>query len=461
MRRLVAGLLAVSVMAAVVVISASARSAGHVRQGSWSSVYAIGSPTAFVSAPQVAVGDAGRAVIGWESGPPPEVRAGPGAASRAAARDSTDRSSVMAATGTLPTAIGEPVILSSPGANVEGGPEVAMAGSGVAYLAWPQTSRLVWMVSAVQDGQHSKPRRLGVPAGAQLQELASAGAGRVAAVWLQYRVHSAPAFRYALLRRSGSIGRVVTIAHLGSPLESVHFAINDRGAVLASWVNTGKPFGNQPRVSAERCDPTGRCAERQTVGLGRPLGQDLNDATTLSDDGAASILISGYGPGLEAAVSHGNQPFPRTSMVSATGEQQVSAAQGAGGAMAAFYVGGIPVRTLAWSRLPSGRDAFTAPRILSRSATDAPVVAGNPGGDVAMAWTQAPLGEITEDSYSIHALTGGDGTLTPATTIARGAEHIAAGTLATGIDHRGEAIVVWSRFTPSGSQGVFASTYTP
>jgi hypothetical protein len=85
---------------------------------------------------------------------------------------------------------------------------------------WPQTKAYVWMVATAEGGRFSPPRSLGIPAGAQLQELATGGGGPVEAVWLQYGVHSAPAFRYARLDRRGRVGRVVTIGDLGSPLEN-------------------------------------------------------------------------------------------------------------------------------------------------------------------------------------------------------------------------------------------------
>jgi len=185
-------------------------------------------------------------------------------------------------------------------------------------------------------------------------------------VWLQYGVHSAPAFRYAMLDRRGQVGRVVTIGHLGSPLETVQFAVNGQGAVAASWVNTGKPFGNRPRVSAELCDPLARCAPRRTISFKRPIGQNDEVSTTFSDGRTATVLISGYANGfhygLQAAISRGGGPFLSTPMISPTGANQVASAAGARGAVAAFNVGGIPVKTLAWSRLRANGALFTKPQ---------------------------------------------------------------------------------------------------
>ncbi len=411
----------------------------------------------------------GRAVVGWSGGTPPLVYAG-GLRNRLSS--SPSRSSgltVMAATGRLPGRVADPVRVSLAGADVDSGPKVAVGGVGVAYVAWPQTQRYVWMVSTARGTHFSTPRPLGIPAGAQLQALASPGGGPVAAVWLRYHVHSAPALRYALLGQTGTVGRVVTIAQLGSPLQSVQFAINDAGAVVASWANTGRPFGNRVRVSAERCSPAGRCAARQTVSFARPAGQDVSIATTLSDAGTAAIVISSYDQetaprqavrsrGLEAAVSRTGGPFRSTPLISATGRNEAASAQGRNSAIAVFNVGGIPIRTLAWSRLrPSG--AFTAPQILDRNEIGTPVIAGAPAGDVTLAWTDAPLGNLTATSTSIHATTGNGGTLARPQTIAPGRDRIAEATLATGIDHHGNAIVIWDSSATSGTHGVFAATY--
>lgn len=451
---------------------ASTPSAAGAHRGSWSSPHAITSARAYASSPQAAVGGSGRLLVAWNGGTPPRITIGGPSIPQHSTAGSSAGLKVIAALGSLPGRIGRPAVLSRPGAVAVGAPKTAVAGTGVAYVVWPQTRRYVWMVAAAKGQRFSAPRPLGIPAGAQLQELASAGSGPVAAVWLQYHVHSAPAFRYALLNQSGKVGRTVTIAHLGSPLENVQFAINDHGTVVASWVNTGKLFGNRPRVSAERCNPAGHCTARQTVRFDHPIGQDVNVATTLSDNGTAVIVISGYRQGtpqhfettrygLQAAVSRGNAPFRSTPMISSTGENQAASAQGSGGAIAAFNVGGIPVRTLAWSRLANSAANFTRPQVLDHSEISVPVIASNPSGNTVLAWTDAPLGEITATSYSIHATTGTGGPLARPRTIAPGRDHIAEATLATAIDHRGDAIVIWNEWANSQPHGVFASTYTP
>jgi hypothetical protein len=325
-----------------------------------------------------------------------------------------------------------------------------------------------WVVATAPGDRFSRPRALGIPARAQLQELASGGDGPVAAVWLQYGVHSAPAYRYALLGRDGRVGRVITIADVASPLENVQFAINDHGAVAASWVNTGRQFGG-PRVSAELCTPAGHCSPRYTIRFRRPIGQDQNVTTTLSDGGTASIMVSGYSnptppaqfsrqAGLQAAVSRHGQTFFAGPLISSTGQQQVSAGVGDDGAVALFNVGGIPVKTIAWSRLTA--HGFTTPRVLDHEQVGPGLIAtGNPEGDLSLGWFDAPVGEITDGSYSIHAAFGTTGALGAPATIVPAADHVAGNQLAGGIDGHGNALIVWNKagYDNSGTYGVFAT----
>jgi hypothetical protein len=421
----------------------------------------------FAADPAVAVARSGRTVVGWSAGDPGAVciyvvRLLP------CGRPSHLR--LMAATGTLPGRLGKPQLLAALATDVISTPRVAVAGDGRAYAVWQTDKRGDWVVAVAAGGRFSAPRALGIPRSAQLQELAGAGDGPVAAAWLQYGVHSAPAYRYALLRRDGSIGRVITIGDLGSPLQAVQFAINDRGRVLASWVNSGKPFGGT-RVSAVLCTAAGRCSRRRTIHFPKPTGEDLNVTATLSDAGSATIMTSGYTVpplpatgvrrfGLQAVVSRDGGAFHSLPQISATGQHQVSAAVGARGAIAVFNVGEVPIKTIAWSQLAAS--GFTPPRILDREQVGPGVIAsGNPEGDSAFAWFDAPAGLVTDTSYSIHAALGSGGSLSAPQTIAPGTDHLSAGYLAGGIDGHGDAIVVWDEFTDSQSRGVFASVGQP
>lgn len=81
-----------------------------------------------------------------------------------------------------------------------------------------------------------------------------------------------------------------------------------------------------------------------------------------------------------AVVSRDGGAFRPLAQISATGQHQLSAAVGARGAMALFNVGGIPIKTIAWSRLTAS--GFTPPRILDREQVGPGLVAsGNPEGD--------------------------------------------------------------------------------
>jgi hypothetical protein len=303
---------AVSAVAVTLIVLPTSGAAG--RRVTWSTE-TLSPSLGYASDPAVAVAGSGRAVVAWDAGQPGEFCIG-GPVSpipQHAARSTCGVVShlrIMAAVGTLQSGLGAGLLLDALGADVQSFPRVAAARDGVAYAVWQADRRGDWVVATAPGDRFSRPRSLGIPARAQLQELASGGDGPVAAVWLQYGVHHAPAYRYALLGRDGRVGRVITIAHVASPLENVQFAINDHGAVAASWVNTGRQFGG-PRVSAELCTPTGRCSPRHTIRFRRPIGQYQNVTTTLSDGGTAAIMASGYSiptPPAEFSRQAGSRP---------------------------------------------------------------------------------------------------------------------------------------------------------
>jgi hypothetical protein len=423
----------------------------------------VQSNSGFAGDAQVAVAHSGRTVLAWDAGDPGAVCFG---AVERLPCGSPSRLRIEAALGKLPGQVHKPMLLAALGANVRSSLFVAMAGDGTAYVAWQDDEQGDWVVAQARSSRFSRPRPLGVPAGVQLQGLAGAGGGRVAAVWLQYDVRSAPAFRYALLRGDGSIGRTVTIGHPGSPLQSVAFAINDKNEVAASWVNGGE-HSKPPRVSGVLCATAGRCSRRQTIHFRHPTGQSVTLTSSLSDGGSATVLVSGLTVGsptpssrsvfgLQAAVSRPGSPFRGGPRISPTAEHQVSSSLGANGAVALFNVGGAPATTLAWSHLTAR--GFTAPQVLDHHASGPGMLAlGNPQGDLALAWTDAPQGAVTDTSYSIHASLGNAKTMSPPQTIAPNADHVSSGRFVGGIDARGDAIVVWSEFLDSQSRGVFAS----
>jgi hypothetical protein len=455
---------ALAVMAMLIAVTESSATRRSVPR--WRT-QAVQSNLSFAADPIVAVARSGRTVVGWSAGDPGAVCFD---VARVAPCGRPSHLRMMAVAGTLPGRLGKPQLLAALATNVMSSPRVAVAGDGRAYAVWQNDKRGDWVVAVAAGGRFSAPHPLGIPPRAQLQELAGAGDGPVAAAWLQYGVHSAPVYRYALLRPDGTIGQTITIAHLGSPLQNVEFAINDSGKVLASWVNSGKPFGGT-RISAVICTTAGRCSRRRAIHFPQPVGQSLNVTATLSDGGTATIMTSGFTDptppatfatrfGLQAVVSRDGGPFRSFPQISATAQHQVSGAVGAHSAVALFNVGGIPIKTIAWSRLTAS--GFTAPRVLDREEVGPGLVAtGNPEGDSAFAWIDAPLGLVTDTSYSIHAALGSGASLSAPQTIAPGADRVGAGYLAGGIDGHGDAILVWDEFIDSQSRGVFASVGQP
>jgi hypothetical protein len=374
---------------------------------------------------------------------------------------------VSTAVGLVAGRFAPAVVVSHPGALVEGRPITAVSGAGEAYVAWPQTRRYVWMVARSEGDRFSAPVPLGIPAGAQVQQLGSGGDGPVVAVWLQYGVHSAPALRYARLGRLGRVGRVITVGHLGSPLEGVAVAVNDAGAIAAGWVNTGKPVHDKPQVRAEVCSLAGRCSPRQTIHFPSPLGQSDVVSATLSDGGTATVLVSGFTAGtstvssqfgLQSAISLNQAPFRTVPTVSRSAENQVATAAGAHGALVAFTLTGT---NLGASQLDPTTRRFSTPRTLDRRMVNGPVISASPTGTEILAWNDAPPGEITPSSYSIHAAFGTSTGLAGAQLVVPGSDHIASATLATGIDGAGRALIAWNRWVNSGPSGVFLSTAAP
>jgi hypothetical protein len=421
-------------------------------------IQAVQSDAGFAFQAQVAVAQSGRTVIAWDAGDPGAVCT---EAVQPVRCGSPSHLRIEAALGRLPGPMSRPSLLAALGTNVRGFPLVAIGGNGTAYVAWQHDKRGDWVIAHATGGRFSAPRRLGIPAGVQLQELAGAGGGRVAAVWLEFHVHNAPAYRYALLRSDGRIGRTVTIGHIGAPLQSVSFAISDKSKVVASWVNYGRRFGARPRVSAVLCTAGGRCTKRETIRFPDPLGQSVTLASALAQDGTATILASSSDPGLalglQAAVSHRGGSFQSVGQVTPAAQTQVASAVGSGGALTLFTE---PGTTAAWSQLTS--HGFTPPQVLDQREVGPGLIdAGNARGDVLLAWINAPAGVITNRSYSIHASLGTTPSLPAPQTIAPNSSNIDPGYLAGGIDERGDAIVVWNKFTGSLPRGVFASIAQP
>jgi hypothetical protein len=311
-----------------------------------------------------------------------------------------------------------------------------------------------------------------LPPRSQLLGLASAENGPVDAVWYRYGVHSAPELSYAGLRPDGTLGPTVTVAHLGSPVSQIQFAINDHGATAASWVNGPNSLDPRhphavPLVRAELCTAQ-RCGPTQTLSLGPPRPQFINTAITLSDNGTATVLAGGQqealkpgspipipietGPhGLWAAVSrHGR--FTAASEISATGNFPIATADGTSGALAAFNVGTPPIDTIAYATLPPTATRFTPATSITNHQTDnSPVVAANLNDTFITAWLDSEQGTLRT------ALGSGE-VLTAPATIAPASDHPAVESFAVGIDSHGNAIVIWDDTPADGyTHGVFAA----
>jgi hypothetical protein len=93
------------------------------------------------------------------------------------------------------------------------------------------------------------------------------------------------------------------VGRLGSPVSNIELAVNDRGAVAASWVNGEQGLDpRHPLVRATVCSPRGRCGAAQTLSLGPPAHQFENTATTISDDGIVMVLAAGENEALVGGV---------------------------------------------------------------------------------------------------------------------------------------------------------------
>lgn len=204
------------------------------------------------------------------------------------------------------------------------------------------------MIATERAGRFIPSRPLRLPGGGQFQQLASARNGPVDVVWLRFGAATSPELKYAQLEPDGRVGQPVTVAVLGWPVSNIEFAMADSSAAVASWV-VG-PNGMDPRrpravphVRAVRCSVRGHCGRAQTLSLGPPRPRYVNTATTLSDDGTATVLAGGEqetlphgspvpvetGPhGLWASVSRRGRPFHPTPEISATGDWPVAASAG-------------------------------------------------------------------------------------------------------------------------------------
>lgn len=444
--------------------------AARVSVVSWSAPRTIYPLSEYAFSPVLAVDASGRAVAAWFGGTPPRVSAGGGAARVAA----TSGVTIVAVLGSARGGFGTPLVIGGNGIDVEGDIQAATSGRGEAYVAWESGSGAE--IATAAGDRFGAPRGLALPDDGQLLQLVSGLSGPVFAVWYGYHVRSAPALEYAPLTAAGTLGRTITVAHLGSPSSNIEFAVNDHGAVAASWVNGEQGLDPShpnafPRVRAELCSPRGRCVAPQTLSLGPRAHQYENTATTISDDGTATVVAGGQteklidgvpweiGPhGLWGAVSRHGARFQPTGEISSTGDHPVAVARGRSGATTMFNVGLPPIDTFADATIGSSGSHFMAPTVVPDHETiNAPALASDLAGTTVAAWLDSPRG-VTNAGDSVHAAIGRSGSLGAPETVAAAASSTVGGLLTSGIDGRGNAIVLWEGVGAGGfSHGIFAA----
>jgi hypothetical protein len=445
---------------ALVGCAAAVGGPGAAARSGWSRPRALAVADQYVFAPQLAVAASGQALAGWFGGSPAQVSAG-GSTGGVVRGTPWRGAKVVVDLGTVTGGFASPVVLSTRGSDSPGQLHVAVSGSGVAYAAWSEAFSGRWMIATTRAGRFSAPHRLPLPRTAQLLGLAAAQRGPAAAVWLD-GVGSAGSLRYALLDADGRLGHVVTVAHLGGSASIPQFAINDDGGFAAAWMGRA--------LEAVVCTPKEGCSRPLTVTLGNAhLGVTNNIPVVLTDDGTTVVLASGHANlmnggvvmhGLWAVVRRRDAGFRVTPVISPTGDFPVATADGHGSVMVMFNVGRPPVKTLAWSLLGPSGARFSKPRIVpDRHTIYSPVIAANLSGAFVAAWTHASGYTVTSDTYSVVAAAGVDNRLEQPTTIAPGSQHVAAQTLATGIDGKGNAIVIWSEWINNEPHGLFAAIH--
>lgn len=221
-----------------------------------------------------------------------------------------------------------------------------------------------------------------------------------------------------------------------------------------------------------RSRPRGHCGRAQTLSLGRPRPQYVNTATTLSDDGTATVLAGGeeetlphgslvpveIGPhGLWGSVSRRGRPFRRTPEISATGDGPVAASAGRGGKIALFNVGSPPVDTIAHSTLTGTGARFgRATDLPDHETINSPLLAANLAGAFVSAWSDND--RVANAPDSLHATIGTPGgALAPPRTIASAAEQPQDAVV--GIDGHGNAILLWDSWRARWTHGMFAACH--
>jgi len=466
--------LPVAFAAGTVVAAGAAVSAGW--QGrraavAWSAPTALAASTEYASAPRLAVGAEGRAVAAWFGGPPPPVvfARSAGAAGSADVQTWTG-SKVLVAQGTTTGGFGTPVILDTHGNDTA--LQVALSGSGVAYVAWGENKGPPMITSSIAGGPFAAPHRL-LPPGGQLWGLVRSADGPVAAVWSVYP-SSSPAgdLYYALLQPDGALGRPVKIGPWHGPVEGTPFALNDHGefaAVDMRGENEQGPLTPTPRV--HMCDSVKGCAPSHPLQFARlptgAQGAEENSAIALSNNGTVTVL-TGYSQlpkhpaantplGLWDAIRHTNGRW-ETHELALAGERPQVVSSGHASTTTLFDHFWTPRLRFLGDQVETAvltptRDRAAQPRIVrGLESPDLATITANASRECVVAGAQPESN--TSARASIRAATGSCSHLGAAERVVSG--EVGGGTPQAGIDDAGNAIILWIDFPHSG---VFASLH--
>jgi hypothetical protein len=368
---------------------------------------------------------------------------------------------------------GAPMVLSTHGSDRPEGLQLALSGTGVAYAAWEQ-QRGPWMISAAPaGGPFAAPHQL-LPTRSALWALVRSPAGPVAAVWFSYASSAARGvLRYALLGAGGSLGRTVTVERWNGPTEGTPFALNDHGEFAAvDMVGQEEEGTVAPAPLVYICNAAGSCSRPHELRFGQiPAKADEHNAIALSDDGTVTVLASfsklpkhpapNTPLGLWAAVLRPGKRWSTPQKLSRAGDEPLAVADGEDSATVLFEHFWQPDLRFLGHRLESSTLPATAARLTrpivvrGLEAPEPSTLAGSPSGDYLIVGTR-PESDST-DRASILAVTGNPGGLGPAQRVFAG--EVTGQTPPAGIDRDGDAIVLWTEDSQSGSRGVFASIH--
>ena len=263
--------------AGTVVAAGAAVSAGW--QGrraavAWSAPTALAASTEYASAPRLAVGAEGRAVAAWFGGPPPPVAFARSAGAAGSADVQTwTGSKVLVAQGTTTGGFGTPVILDTHGNDTA--LQVALSGSGVAYVAWGENKGPPMITSSIAGGPFAAPHRLLPPGGScggscAAQTVPSQRSGASTHPHPQRAICTTP-----FSNQTAHSARPVKIGPWHGPVEGTPFALNDHGefaAVDMRGENEQGPLTPTPRV--HMCDSVKGCAPSHPLQFARlPTGR--------------------------------------------------------------------------------------------------------------------------------------------------------------------------------------------